>query len=287
MLERVLVTGATGSVGRHVVAQLQTAGVGVRALTRDQRVTTLPDGVEIAEGDLTQPESLNEAFAGIDGMFLFPADRGTGDVLRIARKAGVRRVVVLSSLTVLDRRGGDYVGDYHRRVEVEAERSGLTWTHVRPSEFAGTALRRWGKSIRAEGIARAPYARAVRVPIHEADIAAVAVLSLRSSEHAGCAYSITGPQAMTSRDQVRVLSEALGKEIQFEELDPAQGRAQFGEYVPHDLVESVMRYMENSVDAQMPILTTVERLLGRPPRTFKQWAAEHVEEFVDPEWEQR
>ncbi|MGK5555870.1 SDR family oxidoreductase [Actinomadura kijaniata] len=179
---RVLVTGATGTVGRQVTAQLAEAGAEVRALTRDPRAA----GTEAVRGDLTDPPSLRAAMAGVDAVFLvwpFATAKGLPPVLDMVAEHA-RRVVYLSSAAV---REGE------RHAESMIKRSGLEWTFLRPHAFSANALA-WADQIRAGGVVRSPYPAATTAPIHEHDIAAVAVRALLSEGHAGTAPLLTGPR---------------------------------------------------------------------------------------------
>ena len=147
----ILVTGATGQVGRHVVAQLAAADVPVRAMTRhpddfaSATGASVPAGVSVVRGDLLEPATL--PVDGVTAMFLFPEPRSATAVVSRAVEAGVRRIVTLSSGAVT----GGYDTDFQFPVEQAVEASGCEWTHLRPGEFASNTLRLWGPSIRPSG----------------------------------------------------------------------------------------------------------------------------------------
>jgi uncharacterized protein YbjT (DUF2867 family) len=284
----ILVTGATGFVGRHVVAQLADAGERVRALTRNPAAARFPDGVAVVRGDLLDPPSVAAALRGVDRMYLFPEPRTAEQVVGLARKAGVERIVTLSSGAV----GAGLDTDYQLPVEQAVERSGCTWTHLRPGEFASNALRLWGPSIRAERVVYHHQPDWRGLPIHEADIAAVGVAALLGEGHHGRAYDLTGPERISAREQVAVIAEALGAEVRLEEVSPERARdllrAQGGWAAENaDFLTGFEPYSPGEVpeltaeewDAAMVPLPTVEEVTGRPPRTFAQWAREHVEDF--------
>ncbi|MGW7416908.1 NAD(P)H-binding protein [Streptomyces sp. NPDC054863] len=276
----ILVTGATGAVGRHVVDRLVAAGASVRALTRSPATAGLPAGVEVFEGDLEQPATVRAALAGAERLYLFPVPGTAREVVALAKEAGVRHIVVLSSSSVLDTSGDNHSGAHHRAVEEAVEASGIDWTFVRPDEFATNLLWKWGHSIRTESLVRAPYGNAPRVLIHEADVAAVAATALLEDGHAGQAYVLTGPQALTQADQVRVLAGAAGRPLRFEEITPDEARAEMGRFMPSPVVEMVLGYLADAVlDPPSPV-DTVERVTGRPARTFAQWADDHAADFA-------
>ncbi|MCX4766688.1 NAD(P)H-binding protein [Streptomyces sp. NBC_01275] len=278
----ILLTGATGQVGRHVTRSLAASGHRVRALTRSPGAATTPAGVEVVQGDLERPDTLSAALEDIERMYLFPVPETAHEVAALARKAGVRHIVVLSSSSVLGEDENNHSARHHRAVERAVEDSGVEWTFVRPDEFAGNVLWKWGPSIRAENVVRAPYGRAARALVHEADVAAVAAAALLGDGHAGARYEVTGPEALTQIEQVRVLAEATGREIRFEELSREEGRAALSGAMPPPVVEMVLDYLAESAVVPGPVTTVVRDVTGREPRTFAQWAADHVDGFSTP-----
>ncbi len=271
---KIFVTGATGTVGRHVVEHLLTAGADVRALTRRPESAGLPAAVEVVGGDLEQPESLASAFDGVDRMYLVAAG-DTQQVVDMAKQAGVRRVVVLSSASAgFDNGPG---GEFHRAAERAVEDSGLEWTHVRPGMFAGNLVD-WADAIRAEGVVKAPYGAARQSPVHELDIAAVAATALLSDGHHGKIYTLSGPEALTKAEQVAAISKAIGRDIRFEELTPEQWREHVKEMPPF-VIDWLLGLWAQTVDHPESVLPTVQDVLGRPARTVTEWAADHAEDF--------
>jgi uncharacterized protein YbjT (DUF2867 family) len=275
----ILVIGATGMVGRHVVAGLVEAGQRVRALTRTPSAASFPDGVEVAGGDLTDPPSLEPALNGVEKLYLFPVGRTARDVLATAKRAGVRRVVVLSGALA----DTDDSEDRYLAVERAVEASGLDWTHVRPGEFAANWLD-WAPSIKEGRVVRRPYATAVTQPTHEADIAAVAATVLVEDGHAGRTYTLAGPEALTIAAQVDAIGAAIGATVRFEELDPAEARAEWiGNGYPEPFVDWMFAMWAESARNPAPTneqwAGVVPRLTGRPARTFGQWATDHSADF--------
>lgn len=286
---RVLVTGATGNVGRLVTRGLVEAGVAVRALTRDPARAVLPDGVEVVAGDLTKPDTLRPALAGVDRLYLFPEASTAREVVALAKEAGVRRVVVLSSGAVT----GGYDTTFHLPVEQAVEESGLEWTHVRPGEFAANKLSLWGSSIRAERVVRDANPDSGWFPVHEQDIADVAVAALMEDGHAGKAYDVNGPELINLRDQVRAIAAAIGEEIRFEVLTPIEARKVYIEQggmseEAADFLLGFSNYDGTPIDPEAAVdfdpaefgpLPTAEAVTGKPAWTFAQWARDRAEDF--------
>jgi uncharacterized protein YbjT (DUF2867 family) len=281
---KVLVTGATGHVGRHVVTQVLEAGHEVRALTR-QPAAVFPPGAEVVRGDLLKAEEI--PFDGVSRMYLFPEPRTATEVVARAKAAGVERIVTLSSGAVT----GGYDVDYQLPVEQAVEASGLEWTHVRPGEFASNSLRLWGPMIRADRVVRYPRPEAPSLAIHEADIAAVAVTALLSDGHAGRWYDLSGPELLTRRQQVAAIADALGEEVRYEEIGAEEARevlrAQGGWAAENaDFLLGFAEYsaggpsMEDVDWSEVLVpLPTVEEVTGRPARTYAQWARDNAEAF--------
>ncbi|GAA3047850.1 SDR family oxidoreductase [Actinokineospora globicatena] len=272
---RVLVTGATGNVGRHVVDELLAAGVAVRAMTRRPETARFAEDVEVVGGDLDAPETLEGAFEGVDGLYLFAAGK-TASVLEQAKRAGVTRVVLLSSASVGF--GDEQVGESHRVAEEAVEDSGLEWTHLRPGMFA-TNLLEWAASIREEGVVREPYGLSAQTAIHEVDIAEVAVAALTTDRHVGQVLALTGPQVQTKVEQARTIGAAIGREIRFEELTPEQWKAELPEEVPGWVADWLLAVWAGATEIPETALSTVEDVLGKPARTLAQWAADHADDF--------
>ncbi len=274
--DTILVTGATGTVGRQLVHRLRRAGVPVRALTRDPGGTDLPGDVPTVRGDLTDPESLSAALTDVAAVFLlwpsFSPDGAAATVEAITARTG--RVVYLSALQAAD--GPHTVWG---AVEGLIEKSGADWTFLRCGGFAANTLG-WAERIRAEGVVRTPYARAARSLIHEADIADVAVRALTGDGHTGRAYALTGPGTVTQAEQARLIGEAIGRPVRFEEQPLDEARTEllrtFGDEA---LVEGMLAYWAGLVDGPEPVTSTVAELTGRPARTFAEWARDHAADF--------
>ncbi|MEV4316964.1 NAD(P)H-binding protein [Actinocrispum sp. NPDC049592] len=270
-----LVTGATGNVGRHVVSQLLSHGP-VRALSRTPGA--LPSSVEACAGGL---EDISCALDGVSSVFLmwpFHSDELAVAVVAALRRR-VRRVVFLSSGAAAD--PDNPIGVLHRAVESALEESGLEWTHLRPSTFAANTLW-WAPQIRGGDVVRGPYGCVRMALLHEADIASVAVRALVEDTHHGKTYALTGPEALSQVDQVRIIGAALGRPLRWEELDDAAARAHFlaDPGFPREFVEPLLAGYASMVGSVPVITTTVEDVTGVPARSFSLWAAEHRSAFM-------
>lgn len=270
----ILVTGATGNVGRHLVHQLLAEGHPVRALTRDPAKANLPTGVEVVAGELTDAASLAGVFEGVTGAFLITFDGATfapltngAEIVALARKAGVGRVALLE---------GDIEGSPLARAVADGD---LPWTRLMPVEFMSN-LREWIPSIREEGVVREAFPEAKSAMVHDADIAAVARTALTEDGHAEQTYWITGPAVITTREKIDILSAVLGRNIRYIELSVEDMIAQWREAgLSDEDIEFFTQMRTNPPEAGYTVQPTVEKVTGRPARSLAEWVKEHAEEF--------
>ncbi|MFY1670967.1 NAD(P)H-binding protein [Plantactinospora sp. WMMB334] len=276
----ILVAGATGKVGREVVAGLLAAGAGVRALVRDPDHANLPEGVLAVRGDLGNPESLTGAVAGVDGVFLlWPSFDPQGAPAAVdALTAGGAHVVYLSAMNVRDDQEASRNGVWGA-VERLVEGSGSTWTFLRAGGFATNTLE-WAEQIRTTGTVRWVYGDAARSLIHERDIAAVAVRALTGDGHAGRKYVLTGPATVTQAEQVRLIGEAVGRPVRWVEIPVEQARRELvAAWGDAGLVDGSLAYWSGLVTEPEPVTGTVQEVTGTPARGFREWAADHRADF--------
>ncbi|WP_424569348.1 NAD(P)H-binding protein [Streptomyces sp. CH-036] len=269
----ILVTGATGTVGRRVVEQLLERGEHVRALTRDPERAEFPAGVEVVVGDLEDPASLVPALRGVTGLHLitfggalFAPLETADEILALAKEAGVRRVTVLHG-------GGD------TPMEAAVRASDFAWTVVMPVEFMANALE-WAPAIRSEGVVREPFVDRLSAMVHESDIGAVAAVALTEDGHGGQEYLITGPQALTVRDKTAAIGAARGADVELVELTEEQALETWrGQGMPEDVIAFLIDVYRDTPPEGRTVRGTVEKVTGRPARTFAQWAEEHAHAF--------
>jgi uncharacterized protein YbjT (DUF2867 family) len=276
----VLVTGATGHVGRHVVDGLLRAGVNVRALVRNPTAARLPEGVEVARGDLSVPATVDACLPGVEAVFLvwpfFSVEAAPAVLAAIARHA--RRIVYLSAFGVRD----DLElqpGLFHADLERFIKKSGMDWTFLRPTGFATNTLG-WASQIRTESVVRWPHGGAARSLIHERDIADVAAHVLLHSGHGGMSYVLTGPQTLTQVEQAHTIGDVIGRPVRYDELSPDEARQQLlAAWGSASFVDTALEGWASMVSEPELVTPTVERLTGVPARSFREWVTDHVDAF--------
>jgi uncharacterized protein YbjT (DUF2867 family)/ketosteroid isomerase-like protein len=278
--QTILVTGATGNVGRHIAAQLTGAGVNVRALTLDVSSARLPAGVSPVAGDLTSPDSLSEAAAGADAAFLLwpfrTAEAAAAAVDALAGQVG--RIVFLSALNVQDGATPEQNGMWGQ-VEQAIEKSGVEWTFLRAGGFAANTLA-WADEIRSEGVVRWVYGEAARSLIHERDISDVAVLALTDAKHSGAKYVLTGPEIVTQAHQAAIIGEVTGLPVHWEEVAPEVAAELMTAFTgDRAFAQHAIDYWASLIEAPEPVTSTVEEVTGHPARTFREWAQDHAGDF--------
>jgi uncharacterized protein YbjT (DUF2867 family) len=279
-----LVTGATGNVGGPLARRLHEQGHGVRALVRDpSRAASLPAGIEIAVADLDDPGSMSKAVAGVEAIFLMQTGTGieqTKTMITAARDAAVPRIVLLSSagarLLPLD---ANPMGAAFAAREQILRESGLGVTYLRPSAFASNALA-WRDAIRAGQVVD-PTGDGVLAVMDPEDIARVAAAALTEDGHTGKGYLLTGPQALTAREQVQTIAEAIGRPIDFQDVTPhefAQAAIQRG--TPPEQAHLMERLYEVfRARRSVNITDDVQNITGTAPATFCDWCERHADDF--------
>jgi uncharacterized protein YbjT (DUF2867 family) len=286
LVKRVLVTGATGNIGREVVAQLSAAGGDVRAMSRRPDIAGLPHGVTAVRGDLSQPDTLDACLDGVEAVFLvwqLPLAPFAPALQRIASRA--QSVVLLTSPHRTPHpfyQQPNALRRVHAGIEQLIEQSALRWTFLRPSPFAINSVFWWAPQIRSGNVVRWNYATAATAPIHEHDVAAVAVRALRDEGHAATEYVLTGPESLTQREQVEMIGDVIGRPLQYEELSPAAARQYMGTRMPPAITDMLLTAYAAATDRPALVTSTVADVTGDPARSFRQWAADHAAAFVTP-----
>ncbi|WP_433237487.1 SDR family oxidoreductase [Streptosporangium sp. CA-135522] len=286
----------TGIVGRSLARQLLAVGDRVRVIAESDQLADWPDAVELVEGSITRPWECAEAFNGVGSIFLAGAQPSTvQDALALAVAAGVRRIVVLSS------HGPEYEESYPLEtwfwlaIEKAVERSGMEWTHIRPSAVMGSIVEGsypatgsdWPDTIRRELVVREAFLDEGHYPfIHEDDLAAVAVSALRNDEYVGGILEAVGlPLSTLSR--VRSIAKTIGRDIDAVELTPSDSRRNWRRRGWPDSGIDVTLYALEEYGAQLAELTqwtleqrpSVQEIIGRSLRTYDDWAIENADRF--------
>lgn len=282
----VLVTGATGRVGRVVIDQLLDAGVPVRALAhRSEMAATLPAKAQVFTGDLTVPESLDPALSGVGAVFLVwtaPPQTVAAVVERLASHA--RRIVFLSSPHRTPHpffQQPNPMAVLHADIERLIADTGLESTIIRPGMLASNSLAWWAPAIRAAEVVRWPYGAAESAPVDERDVAAVAARALYQDGYVGGDYVLTGPESLTQAEQVDVIGDVLGRRIDFEEMTPDEFRSLSEGTAPSTVVDMLLSAWNAAVGQPAHVTTAVADILGTVPRTFREWAVDHAKAFTE------
>ena len=283
-MKRVLVTGATGQIGSEVVSQLHGTGCRIRAMSRNPRLANLPVDVEIVRGDLSAPDTLDECLNGIDSVFLVwvgPIAAAAPALERIAAHA--RQIVLLTSPhrtphPFFQQPNGLRI--IHAGVERLIEASGLRWTFLRPGPFAINCRNWWAPQLRNGDVVRWFYADAETAPVHEGDIAAVAIRALCDEGHGGSEHVITGPASLTQREQVQIIGDAIGRPLRFEELSHDMARKQMLAMMPPPVADMLLTAYAAAVGQKALVTSTVFEVRGAPARSFHDWAVDHAGVFT-------
>ncbi|QMU70495.1 SDR family oxidoreductase [Streptacidiphilus sp. P02-A3a] len=277
----IVVTGATGNIGRPLTQALAEAGQQVTAVSR--HAAAVPDGVRHVVADLAAPASLEPALAGAKALFLLlsgdmhAAGATPASLIAAAESSGVRRVVLLSTQGVATRPFGA-TRIAMRALEDLLRESGLEWAVLRPGGFASNALW-WAESIRERRVVAAPFGD-VGVPIIDpADIAEVAAACLLDDRHADGVYELTGPEVITPRQQAAAIAAALGSPVLFHELTRDEAKAAMAQSMPVELAEDTLTILGSPNEAELRVSPDVQRILGRAPRPFADWAARNIAAF--------
>ncbi|HEY0815920.1 MAG TPA: NAD(P)H-binding protein [Pseudonocardia sp.] len=277
----ILVTGATGNVGRELTAALAERGAQVRLLVRDPARAV--GRAERVVADLDDPSTLPAAFDGVDRLFLLTPGIGrtqTEHAMTAARAAGVRQIVQLSSSNVL----GDpmpAMGRWHHDREELVRAWGNAATILRPGGFMTNALD-WLPTIREGGYVLDPIGPGRFAPIDPADIAAVAAVALTEDGHQGREYVLTGEETLTVVEQVRILSTAIGRDLEVRPVaSPEEAvRSRFPHGAPPALADALVEgFTRMRADTTGLRTDTVRNLLGRAPRTFADWCTRNAHRF--------
>lgn len=267
----ILVTAATGRVGRHVVDALTSQGHHVHAVSRRPVQPASERHFTWHQGDIRDPESLRPALEEVDALFLFPVFGGCDGFVRLARDAGVARIVLLSSAAVTDLQPNP-IGRAHRQIEEVIEASGLEWTFVRPTVFMANDLA-WEPAIRGHQPVELTHPNASMSPIGQHDIAMVAAHAL-THDLGGRTFEITGPESLTQVQRLRTIGDALGREIPWAEVPESTAAQRLSGAMPPEAVDYLLGNLRRALERPFQPTPDLPELLHRPARTYAQWLAE-------------
>jgi uncharacterized protein YbjT (DUF2867 family) len=274
----ILVFGATGNAGGAVVRELAAAGADVRAVVRDPQRADLPPGVEVVAGDLGEAATLRPALAGVDAAFLLSGYDGIDSLVPEMPAAGLERVVLLSSSAAPGGDRSNAVARYHIVSEQAVRDSGLAWTFLQPNSFMSNTLR-WIPQLRQGDLVREAFAEVAIAMVDPADIAAVAARALLSSDLEGRSLRLSGPEALRPADRLRILGNALGRDLRFEAVPDDIARKEMTDSMPVEYVDAFFSFFVDGTIDETTVQPTVGEVLGRDPRPFTAWVAEHADRF--------
>lgn len=287
----VLVTGATGRIGRLVVDELLRAGASVRALTRRPDGPVFPAGVDVVRGDFTVPASLDRPLEGTTAVFLVwtaPSASAGAIVARLASRSSAqqRRVAYLSAPFRTPHpffQQANPMRSLHEMVERLLAAANLSVAVLRPGMFASNALHWWAPQIRQGNVVRWPYAAVETAPVDERDIAAVAAQALVGDQHADGDYVLTGPDSLSQAAQVRMIGDVIGRPLRFDEVSPDDFRREAAGTWPPGVADMLLQAWHAALGRPAYTTSAVEQILGAPARSFRQWTADHASAFArDP-----
>jgi (4-alkanoyl-5-oxo-2,5-dihydrofuran-3-yl)methyl phosphate reductase len=278
----ILVTGATGNVGSEVVAQLIAAGCRVRGLTRDPlKAARWNDRAETAIGYFRDPESIARACAGVRSVLLIAAGADVAPLSKLldaTRLSGAPRIIFISG-SVADWPNSE-IGALFRDREGVVRNCGLPFTVLRPCDFMSNAYQ-WTNTIKRRGVVYNVLGSAKSALIAPEDVAAVAVKCLTTGEFDGQTLMLTGSEALSVPEQAEILSQTLRTPIRCIEVSVAQavdsliqsGMSEVAARYAGEIYERERRGEAEKLAQQFATIT------GKTPRTFREWAQEHMEKF--------
>ena len=281
----IVITGATGNVGRSLTASLVSAGHAVTAVARGTSAD-LPSGTGIipVAADLTDPsavQSLAASMGGAKALFLLVPGVGAGvdapALLEMAATAGVQRVVLLSSQAVGTRPGAAAYAPM-AAIEDAVARSGLEWTILRAGGLASNAFA-WVPMLHAQQAVFAPYGDVALPAIDPLDIAEVAAAALTGDGHPGRTYVLTGPEGTTPRQRTKIIAAAIHQDLAFIEVSPDDAREQMLRFMPAPVADATLAILGHPTPEEAQVSPDVEKVLGRPARSFADWALRNAAAF--------
>jgi uncharacterized protein YbjT (DUF2867 family) len=275
----IVVTGATGNVGRPLVTDLVDAGVTVRAVTRHPGSAGLPAAVQLVT-------AAADGLRGADAVFL--NSRALGDDLETvvdrARSEGVRRLVALSAINADDDfsiQPSRFRGDRNKEVEQLAVDSGLEWVSLRPTVFASNFAGMWSPQLQAGDVVSGPFASSSSAPIVDRDISAVATQALLTDDLVGLKIALTGPHSHTNAELLQIIGTVIDRRLRYREVPPTQVHEGFVALgFSAAFADAYVGFLSATVDKPAVVTGEVEKVLGRRAQSFADWVADHQALFT-------
>lgn len=282
----ILLTGATGHVGTTLTGLLSSRGVRVRALTRNPSAAKPIPGVEWARGDLSDPASLPQLFAGVDTLFLLTSNGPDmaalqRNALDAAQRAGVARIVKQSALGASDHSNSP-IGRAHHEVERAIQDSGIAWTFLRPHVFMQNLLV-IAPTVAREGVIRSPSGEGKIPFVDTRDIAEVAAAALTSSGHEGKKYVLTGPAALSYGDVAAAIQATTGRPVTYVSETEDEARARMvREGAAQWEIEGALGLAayQRAGGRTAEVSPTVEEVTGKAPRRVEAFLKENARAFM-------
>ncbi|MFF8840705.1 NAD(P)H-binding protein [Streptomyces sp. NPDC015130] len=276
----IVVTGATGNVGRTLVRLLTEQGHEVTAVSRGITQADVPPGVHAIAADLAQssadlPTTADAAFLLVGGDLMM-----TGDPTAVvASFANYGKIVLLSSQGVVTRPDSLSHGQAFAAYEQAVMDSGTDWTILRPGGFASNAYA-WAPSVKASRTVAAPFGDVGLPAIDPDDIAAVAAAVLTQPGHTKADYELTGPAPTTPLQRAAAIADALGEQVTFIDQTREEARAQMLTFMPAPVADTTLDIIGTPTPREQTVSPDVEKILGRPATTFADWAKRNAAAFT-------
>ena len=281
----ILITGATGQVGREAVNALVAAGTEVRVLVRSLSSSSMLHGVQVVQGSFEDDASLTRAFDGIDTMFL--AGRDSPDtvsqqrrVLTHARHVNVQHIVKLSAIGASPNSPIALMRDHHA-IDEEIQAGPTNWTLLKPHLYMQNLLR-LGDAFRKDGLLSAPMGQDCFPLVDTRDVGAAAATVLGNpSAHAGESYALTGPVAHTYDEVATALSVVTGRAIAYETVPPQEFEAELLLAGTPDWRAFDLAHISSAYDCSDNVVSSdLAMLLGRRPRSLSEFLQDHRDLFT-------
>lgn len=266
-------------LGSLISNQLMEKGVQVRTSSRNPKKLPFKPDFEVVTLDIDQPETYTNALKNIDKVFIYAVGSKLTGFLMEAQAQGVKQVVLLSSGSVVDADPNDFNANHHRQAEEAILKSAIPYTFLRPSVFAYNVLNAWKDQIKFTQTVKMAYPGSYASPIHEKDIADVAVIALTKEDYLGQKLMLTGPESLTQAEEVKTIADVLGVAIKTVELSPEEALTVTAQFIPQAYAEMRINNLAKADGKPSSVTNTVEQVTHHPARTFRKWVTDNVDSF--------